>query len=95
MGWYIDGFSKRSKISVEMDIPSSLPRLSPVKEITLFRVIEESLANVERHARSTKVRIRAGVQSEHVWLFVEDEGHGFRPQPSDAGKPDRVTAPRG
>jgi signal transduction histidine kinase/CheY-like chemotaxis protein len=91
LGWYIDGFSKRSKIAVEMHIPQALPRLSRDKEIAIFRVVQESLTNVLKHANSGKARIRAEVKEGNLQLDVEDAGHGFRTQSLSSPNSQKVT----
>jgi signal transduction histidine kinase len=91
LGWYIDGFTKRSKIAVEMLIPQTLPRLSRDKEIAIFRVVQESLTNVLKHANSGKARIRAEVKEGNLQLDVEDAGHGFRTQSLSSPNSQKVT----
>src|SRR6202521_6226340 len=44
--WYVDGFSERSKIKVELDIPDEFRRLSDEMEIAIFRMIQECLSNI-------------------------------------------------
>ena len=90
LGWYIEGFSRRSKIGVEMDIPQALPRLSRDKEIAVFRVVQESLTNVLKHADSATARIRAEVKEGYLRLFVEDAGHGFSSRLQNSRKPEQV-----
>lgn len=47
--WYVDGFSERSKIAVDVDIANDTGRLGHDKEIAIFRVVQECLTNVHRH----------------------------------------------
>jgi signal transduction histidine kinase/ActR/RegA family two-component response regulator len=90
LGWYIEGFSKRSKIQVDLDIQEALPRLSRDKEIAIFRVVQESLTNVLRHAHSSTARIRAEAKSGRLLLYVEDSGQGFPARLLPAGKSEKV-----
>lgn len=90
LGWYVGGFSRRSKIGVEVDIPHALPRLSRDKEIALFRVVQESLTNVLRHTDSASARIRAEVKEGYLRLCVEDAGQGFRSPLPNSAKPEKV-----
>ena len=55
--WYIEGFSKRSGINVKADIANSPQRMPKRVEIALFRVLQESLTNVVRHAQAKRVAI--------------------------------------
>jgi signal transduction histidine kinase len=55
--WYVDGFSKRSDIKVDLELPENLGRLPEELELVTFRVIQESLSNVHRHSGSPSARI--------------------------------------
>ena len=90
LGWYVDGFAKRSEIAVRLDLPPALPRLSKEKEIAIFRVVQESLTNVLRHSGSASARIRADADEKILRLYVEDSGRGFS-VPSLAARKDRNT----
>ena len=76
--WYIDGFTKRTGIQVEVDLPGELRRLPTQHEIALFRVAQESLANVFRHSGSRKAKVSLVLNADEVRLTVEDEGRTFR-----------------
>jgi signal transduction histidine kinase len=75
---YVDGFRRRSKIQVDVDIPARLPRLSPAAETALLKVVQECLLNVERHSRSSKAEIRIETDSNQISLEVKDEGVGLQ-----------------
>ena len=75
--WYVDGFTQRSEIAVELDIPSDLPRQSQETETVLFRIVQEGLTNVHRHAQSPKARIRISWNPKEVELELHDEGKGM------------------
>ena len=75
--WYVQGFSKRSRIHVEMDVPRNLPRLTREAETALFRVVQECLTNVHRHSGSSRAKIRLHQVSGSLTLEVSDEGHGI------------------
>jgi PAS domain S-box-containing protein len=55
---------------IEKDIPSA------VKE-TLFRIVQEQLSNIQKHAKADKIRIRLGNDPGHVAMLIEDNGIGF------------------
>lgn len=57
--WYVDGFSQRGKITVELDLPGDLGRLPRELELVVFRVAQEGLTNIHRHAGSPSARIQS------------------------------------
>ena len=79
--WYIDGLAKRSRIEISMTItPQIFPRLSADIETTIFRVVQESLTNVYRHANSESARVEIEKQPEWVLVRVRDYGKGVSPE---------------
>jgi PAS domain S-box-containing protein len=75
--WYVDGFGQRSGITVNLDVPPDLGRFRRDMETALFRVVQESLTNVHRHAQASMINIQVDVDSEQVWLEVKDNGKGI------------------
>jgi signal transduction histidine kinase len=75
--WYVDGFGQRSGIHTKLDLPSELDRLPEVVELTLFRILQESLTNVHRHSGSLAVEIQLTVDAQNVTLAVTDFGKGM------------------
>ena len=92
--WYIDGFSARSGIQVQAEIPKELERLGNDVELVLFRILQECLTNVHRHSGSKTAIIRVGTDSHQAWLEVQDQGSGgssgFRPGVGITGMRERV-----
>lgn len=74
--WYVEGFSARSSVEVTMDY-SDLGRLPAQLDITLFRLIQESLTNIHRHSGSKTALIRLNRNESSVTLEVIDHGKGF------------------
>jgi len=77
---YVDGFSKRTGIVVELDLSPHIPPMSSSIELALFRVIQEALTNVWRHSGSSSARIRLAQQpsaTQQVMLSIEDFGKGI------------------
>ena len=83
--WYVDGFSERSRIKVDLDLPSDLGRLSTDVETALFRVVQECLTNVYRHSGSNSCSVTLTRQPGGLQLTIRDFGRGM-PQPVK-GKP--------
>jgi PAS domain S-box-containing protein len=82
--WYIDGFTQRGKVKVELDVSLGPDRLPDIVERTLFRVVQESLTNIFRHSGSESASVRIAVNSETVGLQVTDKGKGIAPSVLDA-----------
>jgi two-component system, NarL family, sensor kinase len=77
LGWYAEGFSARSGVVVELDLPSSFERLDRDVETALFRVVQEALINVHRHASSQHATIRLRRTQAGLTLEVADSGRGM------------------
>jgi two-component system, NarL family, sensor kinase len=75
--WYVEGFTTRSTVQVSLELPSELGRLPQQMEITIFRLIQESLTNIHRHSGSKTALIRLTRDDEHVHLKIADQGKGF------------------
>ena len=75
--WLADGFHQRSGIEMRLDLPASMHRLPPDDELCLFRIAQEALTNVHRHAASPWAAIRLKIQSNSVMLEIEDAGRGI------------------
>jgi signal transduction histidine kinase len=75
--WYVDGFSERSKIKVDLNIPEDVGRLSDEMEIAIFRMIQECLTNIHRHSGSSGAAIRVRKEDSHILVEVQDEGTGI------------------
>jgi signal transduction histidine kinase len=80
LSWYVEGFSKRSGIEVTLDIPGNAPRFSAEVETAVFRIVQQSLANIHRHSGSKVARIRLIKRTDHLAIEISDEGHGFAPE---------------
>jgi PAS domain S-box-containing protein len=75
--WFVEGFSKRSGIQANVDVPTQYERLPQETEIALFRVLQEALTNVHRHSGSSKVDIALRITAMNVWLEIKDYGQGM------------------
>jgi PAS domain S-box-containing protein len=75
--WYVEGFTKRTGIHVNVALSEALPRLPLDQETALFRVVQEGLTNVLRHSGSCEAGIRATYEAGLVSVVIEDKGRGF------------------
>jgi len=75
----VETFSERTGIEVHLESQLPKERLSPEVETTLYRLIQESLTNVVKHAGATTVSILLVPRGGSVTAIVEDDGRGFDP----------------
>jgi signal transduction histidine kinase len=81
--WYVDGFTQRSGIKVELEIAEDFGRLQPELETAVFRTVQESLTNVHRHSGSKTARVRVLRSAGELRLQVEDDGGGMAAEKLD------------
>jgi PAS domain S-box-containing protein len=74
---YASGFSRRSGIHADVEISSEIGRLPQEIETALFRIIQESLGNIQRHSGSASAKIQLKRDLSRLTLEVSDQGHGF------------------
>jgi two-component system NarL family sensor kinase len=74
---YADGLAERMGIKVALEIPPDLERMKPDVEVALFRVVQESLTNIQRHSGSRRAKLRILRDTEKITLDVSDRGKGM------------------
>jgi signal transduction histidine kinase len=79
-------FTEQTAIAVDFEPALQGERLPPATETALYRIVQESLTNVVKHARASNVTIVLSRRDEVVKLVVEDDGQGFDPADVDAGR---------
>jgi len=86
LGWYGEEFEKRTNISVKCDDQARENGRGLRREaaIALFRIAQEALNNVAKHAQATQVELRLDADDDHMTLTVRDNGKGFDPVTSEA-----------
>lgn len=99
--WFLDGFSQHTGISTHLEAPEDLGRLPDEMEISLFRVVQECLTNIHRHAQSPTALVRMHIEPDtpdRLTLEVVDQGKGQgtgNQGKVDRGKDDQVKAGQG
>lgn len=78
--WHADLFSKRNGIAVDFDTDELFPRLGDEQETTLFRISQEALMNVVKHANAHIVAITLRKADGMIRFSVFDNGEGFLPK---------------
>ena len=74
---YVSGFAERTGIEVKVEISANFGRLALEKEVALFRVVQESLINIQRHSGSFTATILLDRTSRAALLEVSDSGRGI------------------
>src|ERR1700722_7566036 len=90
LSWYSEGLTKRSGIETSLEVnPPDFPRLTIEVETAAFRIVQEALTNVFRHAEAQKVRIGLHHRDGVIVVSVLDDGKGIDQRTADL-RPDRV-----
>lgn len=84
--WQAQEFSKRTGLSIESDIELLDMKLPGKVSISLYRVYQESLTNIARHAGATEVKVCLKPVDDKLLLTVTDNGKGFLPKDIDNRK---------
>lgn len=74
---YIEELSKKNYTDFEFKTFGKENRLPPAMEVALFRLVQESLNNVIKHAKATDVQLKLEFQRDRIFLIVSDNGIGF------------------
>src|SRR5467141_3696533 len=78
--WYLNSFSERSGIQIDLDMPSDISKLPDQVELAVFRVLQECLTNVHRHSGSKVASVKILPEDANVILEVGDRGRGVTSQ---------------
>lgn len=76
---YIDKFVKETGIEVEFIVLGNQKRLSSTYEVTIFRIVQEALNNIFKHARARSGKVRLEYGADNIYLLISDDGIGFDP----------------
>jgi len=78
-----DEWLAKGSFTIHCDITGGVRPLPLRVELSLYRIAQEALTNVARHAQAYQVNIRLATTADRAHLIIEDDGHGFDPsQPS-------------
>jgi len=86
--WFVENYTRRSNIKVSLKAKDPKYRFPAEVEITLYRITQEALTNVSKHAQATEASVLVSQRNSTVILSVRDNGAGF-----DTSKV--LSAPRG
>jgi two-component system, chemotaxis family, sensor kinase Cph1 len=85
----VETWSERLNLQFDLRLSLSDRRLSPAVETTLYRVLQEAIANIAKHANATRVAVLLEAQEKEVSMIVEDNGRGFWPADPAASAPSK------
>lgn len=75
--WYVKEYQQKSSIQVDFQATGFKQRLPSEKETALYRVVQESLTNVAKHAQAHHVTINLREEADAVYATITDDGRGF------------------
>jgi PAS domain S-box-containing protein len=75
--WYVDGFAERSKMNVRREIAPDLERLPRDLELVLFRIAQECLTNIHRHAKCSSAVVKLSNADGKLKMEIRDNGQGI------------------
>jgi signal transduction histidine kinase len=77
--WYAERQLEPRGIAVRCEFGELDRRLPPELETALFRICQEAMSNVARHAQATAVLVQVGIEGDEIRIEIEDDGAGFDP----------------
>ncbi len=75
--WLRDDFTRMFGIACDVECEANIPALSEMQLIAIFRVVQESLTNIAKHAQASRVTVRVEITQDILQVFVRDNGVGF------------------
>jgi len=75
--WYTQHFAKRSGLRIELDVETEEPVVPDHVAVTAYRIVQEALTNVARHAQATHARVFLGERDGALTLKIHDDGRGI------------------
>jgi signal transduction histidine kinase len=82
---YVDFLTADGMLEVDVEIDPAV-RLAPDEQIQVFRIVQEGLANVRKHANAKRAEVVIGIRDDERIVTVRDDGEGFDGQSSGAGQ---------
>lgn len=74
---YVNRYRKRLNIEVKFEVINLEERLDTEVETVIYRVMQEALTNIAKHAQANKVYLCLKQEDSKIWVFIEDDGKGF------------------
>ena len=86
IAWLCDEFPGRTNTSCTLRVINESVALDDARTVALFRIVQESLTNIARHAQATRVEITVEQSGEDIVLKIHDDGKGFDPAINSSNK---------
>jgi PAS domain S-box-containing protein len=86
--WQVLDFGRRTGLSTSLSLDESADALGNAPATALFRILQEALTNVAKHASASRLNVRLERRDGEVWLEIADDGRGIRP--ADMADPSRL-----
>jgi chemotaxis family two-component system sensor kinase Cph1 len=81
---FLEEWGQRSRLQFDLHLALSDRRLPPIIETTLYRILQEAITNVVKHAEATKVGVILEATADEAILIIEDDGKGFQLDEAEA-----------
>jgi PAS domain S-box-containing protein len=78
--WLVQNFTRRTGTPCELTVARDFDDVPDPHATTIFRVLQESLANIAKHAQASRVEVTLSKDGEGLTLLVRDDGKGFTPE---------------
>jgi PAS domain S-box-containing protein len=83
--WAVDEFAARNGVRCRLDLPQDEMVIDPERATTVFRILQETLTNIARHAEATEVRVKLAKEGGSLMLGIQDNGKGITEEQVSAG----------
>ncbi len=77
LSWQLDQFHERTGILLKLDLPDEEPELLPEQAISVYRIVQEALTNIARHANASEVQLSISVEKNDLNILIKDNGIGI------------------
>jgi signal transduction histidine kinase len=85
MQTYCAEFTRRTHLPVNFEVDGFLPKLPDIYNITLYRLLQEALNNIVKHAKASQVWVELNIEDNTITLTVQDNGQGFQAEEQQSG----------
>ncbi len=73
---YLEVYENRTNLTATLHVKANIGRLPRIVETAIFRIVQEALSNVERHAQASQVEVVIGADDENLHFSITDDGRG-------------------